>query len=95
MAARDETAGASRCGCGEATGGSAPDHRPEFLLLSASQAAAVCNTSVRTWRMWDAAGKIPRAIRIGRSTYWRPEELRAWVAAGCPERARWNALRES
>jgi predicted DNA-binding transcriptional regulator AlpA len=60
------------------------------LLLTAAEAAALCRTSVRTWRAWDAAGKVPRAIRIGRAKLWRPDELREWVAAGCPERSIWN-----
>jgi predicted DNA-binding transcriptional regulator AlpA len=67
---------------------------PEPLLLRAPQAAASCNTSARTWRAWDAAGKIPRAVRIGRSTYWRPEELKAWIAAGCPDRKLWETIRQ-
>jgi hypothetical protein len=75
------------------------DHEPvaalnlaNHLLFTAAEAAALCNTSVRTWRAWDATGKIPRAIRIGHKVFWRPDELRAWVAAGCPERATWVAM---
>ena len=63
--------------------------KPAALLLRTPAAAAMLNTSVRTLRMWDAAGKIPQPIRIGRSTFWRSEELRAWVAAGCPRRKDW------
>jgi len=66
----------------------------EPLLLRAVQAAEVCGTSVRTWRIWDSTGKIPQPIRIGRVTFWRYDELRAWVAAGCPDRARWEASRQ-
>jgi predicted DNA-binding transcriptional regulator AlpA len=64
---------------------------PEPLLLKAMQAAAICGKSLRTWRTWDAAGWIPRPVRIGRSTLWRADELREWVAAGCPRRAEWEA----
>jgi predicted DNA-binding transcriptional regulator AlpA len=64
------------------------------LLLRAPEAAALCHTSLRTWRAWDAAGKVPSAIRIGRSTFWRPEDLRAWVEAGCPDRATWEAVQQ-
>ena len=62
------------------------------LLLTARQAAAMCGKSLRTWRTWDAAGWIPRPVRIGRSTLWRAEELRDWVTAGCPRRAAWEAM---
>ena len=65
------------------------------LLLRAFQAAALCNTSLRTWRTWDMSGKIPQPIRVGRKIFWRPEELKAWIAAGCPDRLTWEATRES
>ena len=61
------------------------------LLLTAKQAAAMCGKSLRTWRTWDAAGWIPRPMRIGRSTLWRAQELRDWAAAGCPRRDEWEA----
>lgn len=40
---------------------------------------------------------MPEPIRIGRNTLWRPEVLRAWVAAGCPavNSARWQEYREA
>ena len=65
----------------------------QVLLVSARQAAKLVDKSLRTWRTWDAAGWIPRPVRIGRSTLWRLEELHAWVAAGCPRRAEWEARR--
>lgn len=61
------------------------------LLLTARQAAIMCSKSLRTWRAWDSAGWIPKPVRIGRSTLWRFDELREWVAAGCPRRAEWEA----
>jgi len=60
------------------------------LLVTAKQAAAMCGKSLRTWRASDAAGWIPRPVRINRSTLWRVDELRAWVAAGCPRRDEWE-----
>jgi len=66
------------------------DQVPKPLLLTARQAAAKCGKSLRTWRAWDAAGWIPRPVRIGRSTLWRADELREWVATGCPRRAEWE-----
>jgi predicted DNA-binding transcriptional regulator AlpA len=64
------------------------------LVFTAAEAAAMFQKSIRTWRTWDSSGKIPKPLRIGRATYWRPEELRAWVAAGCPDRETWDAMRE-
>ncbi len=41
---------------------------------------------------WDAGGRIPRPVRVGRSTLWRVEELHAWIAAGCPTREHWEGI---
>ncbi len=68
---------------------------PEPMLVDARGAGALCSKSERTWRTWDAQGLIPTAIRIGRSTLWRVDELRDWVDAGCPERTIWHALRST
>ena len=62
------------------------------LLLRAPEAAALCAVSLRTWRSWDTAGKIPQPVRVGRSTLWRADELRQWIAAGCPRRQEWESL---
>ena len=64
--------------------------RQDKLLVNAEQAAEMCSKSLRTWRTWDAGGLIPRPMRIGRSTLWRIDELRAWTAAGCPPRQEWE-----
>lgn len=64
---------------------------PDTLLLTARQACQLCGASLRTWRSWDSAGKVPRPVRIGRMVYWRRDELLDWVAAGCPRRREWDA----
>ncbi|NLS96646.1 MAG: helix-turn-helix domain-containing protein [Planctomycetaceae bacterium] len=73
-----------------------PDTEPSLakpLLLKAAGAAAECGVSVRTWYAWDISGRVPCPIRIGRTPFWPYEELRAWVAAGCPDRVTWQASR--
>lgn len=65
------------------------------LLLTAREAAALCGKSLRTWRSWDAAGIIPRPVRIRRCTLWRADELRRWIVAGCPNRQQWEKSTES
>jgi prophage regulatory protein len=62
-------------------------------VITAAEAAALFHKTARSWRNWDAAGKVPRPIRIGRSTFWRPEEIEAWIAAGCPDRETWELRR--
>jgi len=71
-----------------------PPPSSEPLLLRAAEAAAPCSVSVRTWRAWDIAGRIPQPMRIGRTTLWRREEIAAWPTAGCPDRQTWQTLRE-
>ena len=61
------------------------------LMVPAKKACTICSKSLRTWRAWDAAGWVPRPVRIARSTLWRTEELRRWAEAGCPRREEWEA----
>lgn len=65
------------------------------LLIRARSAAAIFGISLRTWQMWNSAGRIPRPIRIGRSPMWRLDELREWVDAGCPQRREWESRKKS
>jgi predicted DNA-binding transcriptional regulator AlpA len=88
VAASDPVEGAA---AGAARGPSLPP-----LLLTARQAAAVCNVSPATWWRWAAAAQVPAPVRIGPSgatVRWRAAELRDWTAAGCPDRQTWEALR--
>jgi len=77
-----------------ATTPKAADDVGQPLLLRTAGAAALCSTSARTWRLWGMIGRIPRPVYIGRIPFWRYDELKAWVAAGCPDRATWDAIRE-
>jgi predicted DNA-binding transcriptional regulator AlpA len=66
----------------------------EALLLPAEQAAALCAVSPATWYRMAAAGRCPAAIRLSRGCVrWRADELREWIAAGCPSRREWEARR--
>ena len=54
------------------------------LLFDVKTAAATLNIGLRTlWRL-TTCGAIP-SVNIGRSVRYRPEDLRAWVALGCPD----------
>jgi len=60
------------------------------LLIDAPKAAGLLGISEA--HLWNrlAAGSIPRPVKIGRRALWRVEELRDWIAAGCPENWRWQ-----
>ncbi len=64
------------------------------LLVSSREVAKLLKISERTlWAQWNS-GKMPRPIRIGQRVLWGYEELRAWVAAGCPVQEDWKWPRE-
>jgi hypothetical protein len=69
--------------------------QPDALLVTGKQGATMCGKSLRTWRTWDSAGLIPRPVRIAHSKLWRADELREWVAAGCPCRLDWEACKRN
>jgi predicted DNA-binding transcriptional regulator AlpA len=59
--------------------------------MAAPEAAAFCGVSEATWWRQHSAGKVPAPVKIGRRTLWDRDELRAWLAAGCPDRKTWQA----
>jgi predicted DNA-binding transcriptional regulator AlpA len=67
----------------------------ETLLIPASAAGAMCARSEASWWRDNAAHRVPSPVRLGGRTLWRVQELREWVAAGCPDRAAWQAMKTS
>jgi excisionase family DNA binding protein len=66
----------------------------EPLLLDVRTVARLLNVSIRTVRAWDTSGRLPAPLRLTRGCIrWRYDELRAWLAAGAPDRAAWEARR--
>lgn len=66
----------------------------DAIAVSGNDAARLLGLSGRTWRRLDAQGLVPRAVRIGQSKRWSIEDLRQWVAAECPARARWESTKK-
>ena len=64
--------------------------RPLPLVVDARRLARLLCAGIRTVRTWDAAGKLPAPIRIGGRVVWRVAEIRAWLAAGAPNRDVWE-----
>jgi excisionase family DNA binding protein len=63
------------------------------LLLSADQLAHELSVSTRTISRLASSGKLPKPLRLGRSVRWRRDEVVSWLAAGCPDRQKWEAVR--
>ena len=58
----------------------------EPLLVDADRAAPMCGISPASWYRLKAAGKTPAPVKLGGRVLYRVEDLRLWVALGCPER---------
>jgi predicted DNA-binding transcriptional regulator AlpA len=67
----------------------------ERLALPAKDAAALVGVSRAQWWKLHASGKIPLPVYLGtKAPRWRVDELRAWLAAGAPDRQTWQRIRE-
>jgi len=63
------------------------------LTVDAKRLAVMLDIGLRTVRTHDAAGKIPRPVKVGGRVLWVLDEIRAWLAAGAPDRAAWERIR--
>jgi predicted DNA-binding transcriptional regulator AlpA len=73
---------------------SEPTTTTEPLAVSATGAARLLAIS-RT-HLFDLAktGRFgPEPVRLGRSVRYRVDEVRSWLAAGCPPRSKWQVMR--
>jgi prophage regulatory protein len=66
---------------------------PTPLAADARRLARLLGVGLRTVRTWDAAGKLPRPVRVGGRVLWPLAEVNAWLAAGGPDRTAWDALK--
>jgi excisionase family DNA binding protein len=66
----------------------------EKIGLRADEAARILGIGRTTFYQLNASGRLPRPRRLGRCTVWDRRELEAWFTAGCPERQRWEAIRQ-
>ena len=65
----------------------------EGLLIDIDQLSVLLRRSVASLERDQAAGRLPAQVYVGGSKRWRRAEIVAWVAAGCPPRARWEEIR--
>ena len=70
------------------------DFMSDTLLVDRKQAAAIAAISVATWDRMVVAGKTPAPIYLSRGCVrWRVDDLRTWVAEGCPNRRGFESLK--
>jgi predicted DNA-binding transcriptional regulator AlpA len=67
---------------------------PNPLALAAADVAKMLGISERHLWALNSSGRLPRPLRLGRAVRWPVEELREWLAAGAPERSRWENMRD-
>lgn len=68
----------------------------EPLLVSHNEAARLLGIDRTTFYQLCSSGRIgPMAIKFGRRSLFRLDELREWVAADCPPRVKWHPIREN
>jgi len=68
--------------------------KEQSLMLTATDAARLCGVTIKRWLTWNALGKIPTPLRIGKSLFWKRDELVRWIDAGCPNRKHFNIFLE-
>ncbi|ADB14953.1 phage transcriptional regulator, AlpA [Pirellula staleyi DSM 6068] len=66
----------------------------QCLAIPAVELAELLNVSERhLWGML-ATGRLgPQPIALGRAKRWPVDEVKAWLAAGAPDRDTWQAMR--
>jgi predicted DNA-binding transcriptional regulator AlpA len=67
----------------------------EPMLIPAAVACVMCGRSEASWWRDHAAKRVPAPVKLGGRTLWRTDELRRWVAAGCPSRLVWGVLEKA
>jgi predicted DNA-binding transcriptional regulator AlpA len=63
------------------------------LLVDCGKAAKLVGVSRTTWWSLNRSGRCPLPVKLTGRPLWRRAELEAWTAAGCPPRAKWQAMR--
>lgn len=66
---------------------------PTPELVDVDGLAALLSCSKRHAARLDVAGKVPMGVKLGRCKRWIVQEVREWVAAGCPNRTTWEVIK--
>jgi excisionase family DNA binding protein len=68
----------------------------EPLLVGTKETAQLLGIGVTTFYHLCSSGRIgPMALKFGKRSLFRIDELREWVKADCPSRDRWQAMKKT
>ena len=70
---------------GAASAAATTEGKPEGLLINLREAAGLLGVSERRVQYLVQLDALP-SLKLGKSRRFKPEDLRAWVAAGAPTR---------
>lgn len=68
---------------------------PTATVLDTAELSLYIGRSQASIARDDAAGRLPRALRIGRSKKWLRADIDLWLALGCPSRPEFEARKKS
>jgi len=66
----------------------------ETQLITAATLAETLKCSRRHVERLNAAGRLPRPVRLGRAVRWLNSEIEDWLAFGCPNRLEYETLKK-
>ena len=68
----------------------------EQLLVNATTAAKMLGVGRSLFYQMSEDGRLgPKYIQFGSKRLWSTDELRSWIAAGCPARENWQKVKDA
>ena len=64
-------------------------------LIAAKQLGEILSLSKRQIFRLNSCGKIPKPLKICGSVRWVEAEIYEWIAAGAPNRAEWEIMKQN
>ena len=72
----------------------APALPPPAFLIDSAETGRLCGIGKTClYRLLATEAFGPRPLRLGRAVRFSRVEIERWIDAGCPPRARWEAMR--
>lgn len=66
-----------------------PLHLADRLMVGADSAARLLGIGRSVFYLLRKENRLPKPVRFNDRDFWRPDELRAWTVAGCPDVEHW------